>query len=505
MKFIEESLSDFSSLKSIDPLSAFDPLMPSIEELDKISKLFNITPVIFHLSCDIKSYALAIFFVEKRRIHGMNFNTLSLLGYDYFDYNFFYCEDKARKCFLDFIFSSLKKSKIDIVILENVLLKYNHEVLVKKENIFLFDSSSDSQEGFQFIYKKKSLKRHYKTAVRQFDYSFEHKVSGFEIEDIAIFSKIHQERWEFDDIESAFCQPERINLYLSHKNNKILTILRNKDDVIAMHYGMLLGKVLLWHTPSVNIRYLEYSPIELLLYEVAKFCEQNGFSILDYGLGNEKYKERFSNSSRELCSHFMPISYKAHVQYSLMRYCNPKKIKLTRDKYISYFKKKAKALQTLRNKINYYTFYGKIDLTNNTSEKKAINLVVINNFIELVDMFRTNEIPIKHFHYDRIRSGNLLLCLVKCTVILSYGWATQTPEFFVSEINRVICNKQKTMLFDFNTPIVLRKKGYYTSILKEICNHFKETSLAIFSEKNNIASNKAILNVGFKIENINFR
>ena len=67
-----------------------------------------------------------------------------------------------------------------------------------------------------------------------------------------------------------------------------------------------------------------------------------------------------------------------------------------------------------------------------------------------------------------------------------------------SEIQKNIILKKQYLLFDFETPHKVRKKGYYTLLLKLIRYKYKNKKLVIYTQSNNAASNKAIKKSGFK-------
>jgi len=62
-----------------------------------------------------------------------------------------------------------------------------------------------SENGFDFIINKKSLKRHRNKLIHNFNYSFEH-LQGNDIRDSHLqqLADLHKERWGFDSIKSAF-------------------------------------------------------------------------------------------------------------------------------------------------------------------------------------------------------------------------------------------------------------------------------------------------------------
>ena len=471
-------------------------LLPSLQELSKMANLNKNELRIFHLIDDDKTRGLAIFVIEERRINGINVKTFSILGHTFFDYNFFFCDDELLDYFLEEIKLNAILNNIDAIVMENVIQVANTlKTYSNNENTFIYNENKD--RNFEQLLKKKSLKRHYNRMNREFIYSCTNILSEFSDDDISELSTLHKERWFFDDERSGFCDDNREQVYAAFKTNKIYTAIYNEKEIVACHYGMLLGKTLLWHTPVINIKYLDYSPLEVLLFETIKYCQKHHIKVLDLGLGDEFYKNRFSNNSRNIYDIVIPVSNKGFLLHLIRKYINTNKVKEYLNNLIQDMKSLINKTRNFTNRINYYVSE-KTDVPVKASDH--INkLFIITKFSELVELFRKNEMEIKRYHYNRFKANCYFLCLLnESSKILSYGWKGEEKDFYISEIDKTIDNSGKIMLFDFVTPQKFRNRGYYTELLKQVKTYFSDQSIAIFAEENNIASNKVIQKLGFQ-------
>src|SRR3990167_2322564 len=154
MNIVTERLPTIASLKTIFRLSSLNTLLPSIEEMIQITALKKVKPFVYHASDGEKTFAAAIFILEKRRIHKINLRTFSLLGHDYFDYNFFFCEKNVFSNFINFISREAKENKADAIILENTILDYHAGKYEKKHKVFNFNANFQSENSFQAILQK---------------------------------------------------------------------------------------------------------------------------------------------------------------------------------------------------------------------------------------------------------------------------------------------------------------------------------------------------------------
>jgi predicted acetyltransferase len=436
--------------------------------------------------------AAGLFSEEKRKVLGLNYSTLFLYGYCFFDYNKIFITPSIQKDFFSFLRSFSIPKGIDLILLENIKEKIEESVLITfKSHICSFDANI-SEDGFDFIKNKKSLKRHRNKLLNNFNYSIVH-LQGEDITELVLLQleNLHKERWVFDNIKSAFYQKDRAKFYNAEKQNRVISIISLDKEVFAMHYGILKNDKLIWHTPVLNIKYLAYSPIEVLLYETAEFCSKNGMITIDYGIGNENYKNRFSNKEEDLFQYYFPVNLKTRAKIYLGNFLKNIVVKMN---IRSILEKVYSRFKNISNSILLYKIEKKNDpLINNET---SVRFIKITNYHEFVDFARKQQKQIKRFHYNRFLNSEYFLCLLKENTIICDGWATQNP-LLISEINKTFQPKSGYILYDYNTPRSFRRKGYYKSLLRHIINEF-DTDLYIYSLKENIASNKAISSVGFK-------
>tara|TARA_B100001123_G_C15299050_1_gene1020347 strand:+ start:51 stop:593 length:543 start_codon:yes stop_codon:yes gene_type:complete len=149
--------------------------------------------------------------------------------------------------------------------------------------------------------------------------------------------------------------------------------------------------------------------------------------------------------------------------------------------------------------INWYETDRKIkNYKKNLYKRKKIKLIIIKSRKD-INKFNLDDYFEKYkFKLDRFGKKINFLVLVDNKKFLSTGWIFFGDKWNISEIQKKILLRKQYLLFDFETPHLLRKKGYYTLLLKLIKNKYRKKILAIYSDSNNFASNKAIKRSGFK-------
>ena len=464
------------------------------KELVKISKKRNEQVFFIAFMDNKKCLCGAIFFKNKRRIAGIYYSCLFLYGYDFFDFNPIYIDDDFSAEYISYLKKVAHSKGLDFINLENLYQNNSIESSFKiQEEICLLDSSIN---GFSYIYDKKGLKRDRKTLFKKFDYQVKH-FQGEEITDDLILqlANLHKERWAFDNIKSSFYEENREVFYNSDKSNKLLTIIYLDDDVMGMHYGMIIDKRLIFHTPVINIKYYQYSPMSMILFEAAFFCKDNCLNELNLGLGGETYKNRFSNSFQLSFTYYYPLGFLNRLRFYFLFKLSQNKSKL--DPLLGFLKKVYRSSISLKNKV---CFYKTASLTiKDVDVQSSFQFNVCSNYTDLVEVFRDSNEYIRRYHYNRIKNNEKLFFLLEDKKIICSGWATQKP-LFVSEKNKILDVKDGVILYDFYTKSDFRNKGYYQKLLIRILNYLEPNSKAyIYAFKSNIASNKAILKAGFNL------
>ena len=436
-------------------------------------------------------YAAGLFSIDTRRTLGVLYSTLYLYGYSFFDYNHLFIVLGFEKDFFSFVKKFSRTKGIELLILDNIRKNIDGITCVKKKEFAYCFDKNRVKEGFSFISSKKSVKRHRNKLINNFKYEVKHLIGEEIRSNLSQLEILHKERWAFDNIVSSFYYMNRLFFYDEDLENRLLTTISLNDNILAMHYGMIVENKLVWHTPVVNIQYLTFSPIEVLLTETVNFCQNNQIQQLDFGIGDEKYKARFSNTKEDLYQYYIPISFSAILLVYLSEYIK-KTFSISLIK--SNLRNAINKIKSMRNTLTFY-YLEKKELIEQV-ENNDIAFKVIRNFSDFVDFCRSNQLIVRRFQHDRLRKGDYYFYLMSDNQILCDGWATSKP-LYMSEINQTFKRKNAYILYDYHTHENYRRRGYYKFLLRNIVNYL-DKSLYIYSLKNNKASNKAILEVGFK-------
>ena len=482
-----ESINDF-----IDSLDEQD-LLP-VQQWKELLKLasYRKENVVFIALFNKKLKAGALFCEDTRRVATLSNKSLFLYGYEFFDFNPIYICKGYEKSYISTLKNYATFNNIKWLIFENLYQKTKlNSYYSVEEKINLFD---EDVESFTSLYSKKGIKRHRKKVVDNFNYSVRH-LTDSEITDEHIdrLEKLHKERWSFDDVSSSFNEEKRKTFFSTNKKNKLLTIIYASDEVIAMHFGILSKHSLLFHTPVINIKFYPFSPMSLIMYELAFYCHQNNLKELNFGLGEESYKSRFSNKTNSVFSYYFPLGFLNKFMFSVF-FILSKKQKIIRAS-VGNIKNVIRYVLSQKNRVNFYRYEVKSNLISNRND---LSFLKINDYSSLVDEFRKSNIIVKRYHYKRMKNGDVFYCLKTENQIVSYGWSTSKP-LYVSEKNKVFSKPNSYILYDFFTLLSHRNSGLYQYLLKNILSILDEGKYAyIYALSTNVPSNRAILKIGFK-------
>ncbi len=99
---------------------------------------------------------------------------------------------------------------------------------------------------------------------------------------------------------------------------------------------------------------------------------------------------------------------------------------------------------------------------------------------------------------ERIDNGDRLITLMRADdIVVSFGWMTDRPSMWVSELGASLRPRRTYILYDFYTPARFQRNGHYSLLLKSAAlSRSGETGL-IYALRTNVASNGAIRKIGF--------
>jgi hypothetical protein len=493
---------NFNVFKSIDNLPNF--LLNEIDFFLNTNGYLNLDEYNFHINnndvyifCGWTDQLELQFFTilkkDKIKINGIKYTCLVSFLYEYFDYLPIYCVVDFKQISI-FILKYFQNDKLELIAIQNTFNEVKGLRFKNTEEINIYDSSKE--DYFQLL-NKKSIKRKFKELCKDFDFETFSIIST----DISynyyinIIEEMHIERWAFNGVSSSFAVDKYRKTFYDYKgSSRIINVVKNKinGDIISIHFGFILQNSLLWHSPIINVKYYEYTPLEILLKTVLEYCESNKIFIFDLGLGSEEYKNRFTNSSKVIYSYYYPTTLLGKINFVVL-FKNIDAIK----KGISMIKIIIKRLFDFINKFNSILFF-KFKF-NNENFIESQYFISVNDWKDYFEVIKKTNLKPSIESFSRIKKGDTFNCLKIENEIVCYGWFSKPNAFYVSEINKKINFDCDLLLYDFNTPLIHRKKGFYNELLKNICYVNKNHVIGIFANKQNKISISGIKNAGFKI------
>ena len=74
--------------------------------------------------------------------------------------------------------------------------------------------------------------------------------------------------------------------------------MKINNENVSSCVGIVLNNVYYYYIPMlVSKNYNNYKPGKILILKIIEWCYENKIKYFDFGLGDEKYKENFSNIS----------------------------------------------------------------------------------------------------------------------------------------------------------------------------------------------------------------
>lgn len=166
---------------------------------------------------------------------------------------------------------------------------------------FTWASQGDAA-SFITLARKESLRRHRKKLERLGAVSFRHIDDPEEIRSHFVrFQRQHIERWTLRGVESPFLNGSARTFYdamlehLCSEGALRFGVLEVDGVPVAYHLGFERYGKFVWYKPTFDVDLAECGPGEVLLQCVLQHCAASGVKELDFTIGDETYKRRFSN------------------------------------------------------------------------------------------------------------------------------------------------------------------------------------------------------------------
>ena len=247
--------------------------------------------------------------LNKKIFNNLWNNIIKNIGnFDLFFLNNQFKKIKNFKNPLIYYLDSIKFSNIFRI---NLLENFN----LYKKNIFEIDKDHH-YEIHRTLLKKKKLEKNFKLIF---------EIKNLENTDLKL------ERLIETKIKTFLNRKKRINLdikfanvfkNLSKKNSKtfFVSTLKVNGEIIAACFSIYFKDVFYYFIPVIFSRKFDkYKIGKILILDLIDWCIKKNFKIFDFGLGAEKYKKYFSNSSLDLFRYFYFNSFKGFILYLFLK------------------------------------------------------------------------------------------------------------------------------------------------------------------------------------------
>lgn len=314
---------------------------------------------------------------------------------------------------------------------------------------------------------------------------------------------------------------------LSHSGWLKISQLEIDGRPVAWNYGFRFGGSWFWYLPTFQMEYEHVSPGSCLLrLLVEEGARDASLQWLDLGLGDEPYKERFANNSRQTRYVHLSRGLSRHVM-SMAR----ELLSSTAARFPQIGDKLRDARTFCRSAISRVRETGVAETARQSIRKfmrsfaskdevllfEAPQALGFNEpSIQLVPLTREHLVEASIINAgDAPTLGYLMRCARRLTKPSPAGfllqdhagrpihilWVADFDGFHLAEIDHSLeaPSPNAAMIFDCWTPVADRGQGYYAAAIRSAAAQLMQQGRAawIFSGATNITSRQGILKAGF--------
>lgn len=207
--------------------------------------------------------------------------------------------------------------------IKETLKKFNNKTFLLKYTDCPALIINNNQEAAKVISNKKSLLRRLRHFNKRGQYEVLHLFDHAEIgKYLKEFFDQHILRWKNSRTPSLFLE-EKNRIFYEELTRKIcihrwliFSVIKSKGVPIAFHFGFDHNNIIMWYKPTFNPSFSKYSPGQVLLKELLDYAIFGGKEELDFTIGQEPFKKRFSNTVRRNLSFFI---YQKSIDYEMKK------------------------------------------------------------------------------------------------------------------------------------------------------------------------------------------
>jgi CelD/BcsL family acetyltransferase involved in cellulose biosynthesis len=121
---------------------------------------------------------------------------------------------------------------------------------------------------------------------------------------LPLFFEQHVRRWAHKKERSLFLNEKNRRFYselmenILHRGWLLFSVLEYDNRPIAVHYGFDYNSTVIWYKPSFDVSYYKRSPGNVLLKYLIEYSVKHDKTELDFTVGDEPFKSRFTNKKR---------------------------------------------------------------------------------------------------------------------------------------------------------------------------------------------------------------
>jgi CelD/BcsL family acetyltransferase involved in cellulose biosynthesis len=304
--------------------------------------------------------------------------------------------------------------------------------------------------------------------------------------------------------------------------------LMSGKNSLAWNYGFQFGDTWFWYQPTFDSDLEKYSPGFCTLSKLIEEAATTGaFAIVDLGLGDEGYKERFVNETRRTLYVTLKQSRTQHYR-EIVRYRASELVRtsatvekalraamqrwstvsahIAKDgarNALLWMAGRLRQLLWLESEVLFYEWCGSATGESGVAELRPLSLhELASATIQYVDDRSTLDYLLRAA--SRIQEGTAEgYGLVDSEgKFLHFAWATNFDGFFLSELNSKVDapSSDCVMLYDCWTPSKARGHGYYGQTIARIAKLVRERGKRpwIFSANSNLSSIHGVEKAGFQ-------
>lgn len=469
------------------------------------------------------------------------------------DYCDFLSHPDFRLPFVDAVFSELNNLQIKKLLLANVPAESRTTKAIEssaaKHGYYLWrrpaygsarvmlQSTEQRAKTKELVQRKKVLHRSLNGLARQGPVQLNHARTWDKLRsELPDFAKAHVGRFLSMGRVSNLVRPERRHFLeelarlLSASGWLCVSRLMTGNTAVAWNYGFQFAGSWFWYQPTLNSKFEKNSPGFCLLSKIIlEACQRPDLKLIDLGLGEENYKERFSTGTRHTL-HITVTQSRVEQLMAASRYCAARLAKaspalercvrsllgrLVRTRELL---RKSRASGLARwalgriwnrlfasDEVFFYKWPRAVPQVS-TSGTKSIRPIDLELLASAAIQYANDSQTVTYL----LRCAPRLHCkdqwgfalTDEAGIPLHFAWVAPLEGFKLSELNLKMppCSAESVLLFDCWTPNPVRGRGFYPMAISRIATKLltEGKSPWIFSAATNRRSVVGIEKSGFR-------